>query len=130
MNPDADGDGVFDNVDNCPTVANANQANNDGEAFGDACDINDDGDGTGDTTDLCPATPAGAVVDPSTGCSIDQLCPCAGPRGQSVPWKNQGQHQSCVANTATTFVNAGLVTAAVKSAIVSAAAHSNCGVKP
>lgn len=37
---DADGDGVADADDNCPTVANANQANADGDALGDLCDTN------------------------------------------------------------------------------------------
>jgi hypothetical protein len=36
--PDADGDGVADSVDNCPAVANANQANSDGDTLGNACD--------------------------------------------------------------------------------------------
>ncbi len=37
--PDQDGDGVLDAVDNCPTVANPTQANADGDARGDACDL-------------------------------------------------------------------------------------------
>lgn len=37
--PDQDNDGVPDAVDNCPTIANANQANADGDARGDACDL-------------------------------------------------------------------------------------------
>src|SRR5215471_14179401 len=35
---DSDGDGVPDNVDNCPLVANPNQADSDGDGVGDACD--------------------------------------------------------------------------------------------
>jgi hypothetical protein len=35
---DADGDGVSDDLDNCPTVANADQADADGDGVGDACD--------------------------------------------------------------------------------------------
>jgi hypothetical protein len=38
VRPDADGDGVTDASDNCPTVANANQANTDGDSHGNACD--------------------------------------------------------------------------------------------
>jgi concanavalin A-like lectin/glucanase superfamily protein/galactose oxidase-like protein/thrombospondin type 3 repeat protein/Kelch motif protein len=39
--PDADGDGVPDASDNCPTVANPAQVNNDGDAYGAACDCDD-----------------------------------------------------------------------------------------
>jgi hypothetical protein len=41
---DQDGDGVRDSVDNCPSVANADQANNDGDSLGNACDPTPDGD--------------------------------------------------------------------------------------
>lgn len=37
---DTDGDGVPDASDNCPAVANADQANADGDSLGDACDTN------------------------------------------------------------------------------------------
>ncbi len=48
---DSDGDGIPDNTDNCPTVANPEQANDDGDAEGEACD---DNDGVDDGTDNCP----------------------------------------------------------------------------
>jgi len=35
---DVDGDGVEDDADNCPAMANANQADADGDGVGDACD--------------------------------------------------------------------------------------------
>jgi hypothetical protein len=53
---DADGDGVPDSSDNCPAVANAGQANNDGDGQGDACDADDDNDGVGDGGDNCHFT--------------------------------------------------------------------------
>ena len=50
---DADGDGVGDDVDNCPFVANAAQANHDGDAQGDLCDLDDDNDAVLDVDDDC-----------------------------------------------------------------------------
>jgi gliding motility-associated-like protein len=46
---DADGDGIPDGQDNCPSVANANQLDTDRDGQGDACDTDDDGDGILDT---------------------------------------------------------------------------------
>jgi uncharacterized delta-60 repeat protein len=40
--PDVDEDGVFDSADNCPVIANADQADVDGDGLGDACDPVDD----------------------------------------------------------------------------------------
>ena len=37
--------GTLDGADNCPLTANADQANNDGDAMGDLCDDDDDNDG-------------------------------------------------------------------------------------
>jgi len=41
---DSDSDNVADATDNCPTLSNSNQANVDGDAYGDACDGDIDGD--------------------------------------------------------------------------------------
>jgi hypothetical protein len=38
-NGDADGDGVMNGIDNCPTKRNANQADSDGDGIGDACEV-------------------------------------------------------------------------------------------
>lgn len=50
---DDDGDGVGNEVDNCPFTPNALQLNRDGDAFGDVCDDDDDGDGVLDLGDDC-----------------------------------------------------------------------------
>ncbi len=55
---DSDGDGIPDATDNCPLVPNADQANFDGDALGDACDPDDDNDGVPDTRDAFPRDPA------------------------------------------------------------------------
>jgi hypothetical protein len=63
---DSDGDGVG-RSDNCPDVANADQADTDGDGIGDACDNcptvanadqkDTDGDGVGDVCDNSPTDP-------------------------------------------------------------------------
>ncbi len=55
---DTDGDGVADDADNCPSVANPDQANSDDDGMGNACDTDDDNDGTPDETDAFPTDPA------------------------------------------------------------------------
>ena len=51
---DTDGDGVGDNADNCVNDANADQANHEGDAEGDVCDLDDDNDGIPDVDDRSP----------------------------------------------------------------------------
>lgn len=57
---DTDSDGVFDEYDNCPMVANPDQANADFDREGDACDSTNstvtdtDRDGIPDSADNCP----------------------------------------------------------------------------
>lgn len=60
---DTDNDGFLNNVDNCPTVYNPNQMDQDGDNRGDACDnclyvsnfsqMDSDMDGVGDACDNC-----------------------------------------------------------------------------
>jgi len=69
---DMDGDGVPDSSDNCPTVYNPDQANEDGDRFGDACDpcppfpdmvppTDSDNDGVSDACDPRPSTPGDKI---------------------------------------------------------------------
>lgn len=60
---DFDKDGVLDSRDNCARVKNASQANNDRDAFGDACDGDDDNDGKADEDDNCPMKANANQVD-------------------------------------------------------------------
>lgn len=80
--------------------------------------------------DTCPGTLPGTIVDPATGCSLDQLCPCDGPQGTDLEWNNHGQFVSCVTKASNTFRTLGLMTNAQKNAYVSAAGQSACGADP
>lgn len=51
---DVDSDGVADTSDNCPLVANADQADMDDDGYGDLCDEDRDGDGIWNVIDNCP----------------------------------------------------------------------------
>lgn len=70
---DPDGDGVAGAADNCPTIANPDQANEEGDRFGDACDpcpivtdadpIEDpDGDGVSEECDPFPTIPGDSIA--------------------------------------------------------------------
>jgi hypothetical protein len=51
-NLDGDGDGVLDDIDNCPLIPNPDQADFEGDGVGDVCDSDTDGDGLPDDYEL------------------------------------------------------------------------------
>ncbi len=70
---DDDNDGILDVDDNCPIIANADQADNDLDGEGDVCDADDDNDGIVDTEDNCPFT-ANADQADGDGDGIGDVC--------------------------------------------------------
>lgn len=76
---DADGDGVADGADNCPSVSNPDQADSDLDGKGDACDPPDsDEDGVPDASDNC-STVANPGQEDSNGDGIGDACAEAPP---------------------------------------------------
>jgi uncharacterized delta-60 repeat protein len=63
---DTDEDGITDTNDNCPAIANADQANYDGDVLGDPCDPDDDNDTVADDSDGCPMGDTGWVSGAAT----------------------------------------------------------------
>lgn len=64
---DQDNDGIATSVDNCPMVANTDQADLDGDTLGDVCDDDRDNDGFDDPSDDCPNL-AGNSTKGKSGC--------------------------------------------------------------
>jgi hypothetical protein len=84
---DSDNDGVPNGLDNCPDVANEDQADADGEGVGDACDNcpntpNDDqadadGNGVGDACDLIVGCPCRGALEVMSGFHYDESFPAS-----------------------------------------------------
>lgn len=76
---DSDGDGLTNDVDNCPCESNPGQEDADSDGSGDLCDncltifnpdqIDSDGDGVGDACDACPNDP-NKLAPGVCGCGI------------------------------------------------------------
>jgi hypothetical protein len=155
---DAEADGICAQLDNCPAVANANQADADSDGIGDACDPDNDNDGVNDMADNCPLTPnpgqadrdgdrAGdacdndadgdGVLDAADQCLATPTGEVANAKGCAITdlcpcdseWKNHGAFVSCTAKAAEAFLNGGLITQAEKDTAVAAAGGSRCGEK-
>lgn len=62
---DSDGDGVFDNMDQCPETPNGVAVDSTG------CPLDSDRDGVPDYLDQCPDTPEGDSVD-KKGCTLEK----------------------------------------------------------
>ena len=75
--PDADGDSVPDSVDNCPTIYNPYQYDQDDDGLGDECDPDRDGDGALNEQDNCfyVFNPDQADVDEDGDGDVCDNCP-------------------------------------------------------
>lgn len=109
---DADGDGVPDDNDNCPQVANASQVDSDGDGVGDACDA-------------CAATSSADTVL-ADGCSLGQKCPCDGPRDDRQ-WESQRDYVQCIARELKVLRRQRHLNKSEIRLLLQDAVHSGCG---
>jgi len=90
----------------------------------DNCGIDSDSDGVGDACDHCPNTPAHAIVN-ADGCSVDQICPCEGPR-DGGEW-TRGGYAKCVAGAVRDLRRLGLLSRREAADVVRGALQNGCG---
>ena len=83
---DSDSDGIGESCDNCLSAPNPDQANADGDAVGNACDDDDDNDGDFDVVDNCPLDYDPTQQD-SDGDGIGNVC-------DNCPGFNPGQEDN------------------------------------
>lgn len=119
QSPDSDGDGIPDDADNCPAIANHFQEDSDHDGKGDVCD--------GRPSDYDPpctvfiggcdsGVPNHVFADGTT--FSGQIAGCAAHAA------NHGHFVNCVSHLTNEWRNAGLISGAQEGAIVSCAARA------
>ena len=152
---DTDNDGAIDTNDNCPNIANPDQADSDGDGIGDACEPDADSDGVADSIDNCPAIAnadqadldgdgqgdacdddddGDGVSDGADSCAATAPASLVNGAGCSIAdlcdcstSGNHGNYVSCVTHEASALRRDGLITNRDKADLVKAAAQSSCG---
>ena len=125
---DSDGDGITNDIDNCPETANSDQADYDEDGTGDACDSDSDGDGIENEVDPTPFSNIEATVTLGECNSVlNQTAANGYTMGDELAlveaheYKNKGQYKKAIAHLMESWIEQGLITAEEKDGMVACA---------
>ena len=95
-----DNDGVLDNNDNCPIVANSDQTDRNNNGVGDACENDCDGDSIPDELDACPCNAKTSKVDFRAIQPINLCSDCSNKNQPRWEFRDEGKeiHQAINSN--------------------------------
>lgn len=129
---DTDFDGICDDVDNCPTFPNPDQADADNNGVGDPCE-DTDGDGVIDGLDVCPDSDQSDVEVMIGKCStsiINQMTPSGCSFIDAINLceagaTSHGRFVRCVALRAVIWIRSGMIERRSLGRIIRCAARAN-----
>jgi hypothetical protein len=133
LDPDTDDDSAYDGADNCPQVANADQADHESDGAGDACDADDDNDGLPDDADAFPQSDLRTTIfvgDCDAGVPNDHVFADGGNFNDRIAQcaansTNHGELVSCVTLLVNEWQKSGLIDNQSKNPIMNCASKAS-----
>ncbi len=116
---DIDGDEICGDVDNCPAVSNPDQADNDLDNLGDACDPDDDNDGLTDEQEAVAGTdPFNSDSDGDTVGDASDVCPLEDANGFDADTNGCIDTLTGMTGILDTLVTEGIIDSTLKNSLV------------
>ncbi len=116
---DIDGDEICGDIDNCPAVSNPDQADNDLDNLGDACDPDDDNDGLTDEQEAAAGTdPFNHDTDGDTVGDAGDVCPLEDATGFDADMNGCIDTLAGITDTLDTLVAEGVIDSTLQNSLV------------